>query len=125
MGGLWDSSIFPARAPDGYDLIRVLVGGARAPDLAGLPDDALIKLVLDELEILMALKLRPEFIRIFGWQEAIPQYNIGHDALIRKLLEGLGDSRIKVRCNWAGGVSLNDCVTNAGSLAEEMASSNG
>jgi oxygen-dependent protoporphyrinogen oxidase len=125
MGSLWDSSIFPARAPEGYNLIRVLVGGARAPDLAGLPDDALLKLVLDELKALMGLKVRPEFVRIFRWKEAIPQYNIGHSALIRKILEGLGNTRIKVRCNWAGGVSLNDCVTNADSLAREMASSNG
>lgn len=121
MGCLWDSSIFPGRAPDGYGLVRVLVGGARAPDLAGLPDDALIKMVLDELKILISLRIRPDFIRIFRWKKAIPQYNIGHSVLIYKILEGLKDRRIKVRCNWAGGVSLNDCVTNAKSLAMEMA----
>ena len=34
LGALWDSSVFPNRAPEGKALLRVMVGGVRAPALA-------------------------------------------------------------------------------------------
>ncbi|MGC9022991.1 MAG: protoporphyrinogen oxidase, partial [Dissulfurimicrobium sp.] len=121
LGVLWDSSIFSGRAPSGYCLIRVLIGGARAPELARMPQENIVQTALKELKDLLGLKAGPEFVRVFKWDEAIPQYNVGHADVVRRVVEGFDSDRIKIRCNWVGGVSLNDCVANSETLAREMA----
>ena len=58
LGTLWDSSIFPNRAPQGYVLLRSMVGGARAERLAMLDDEKLINTVRDELAARVAQRER-------------------------------------------------------------------
>ena len=123
LGSLWDSSIFPNRAPEGYQLTRTLVGGARAPDLAMLPDSPLLDLVVKEFTELVGLKSGPEFVKIFRWNEAIPQYERGHHALASEIDFALSSyPGLYIRCNWLGGVSLNDSIANSQRLAEQLAS---
>lgn len=122
LGSLWDSSIFPGRAPEGYQLIRTLIGGARAPDLARLPDASLLDLVVKEFAELVGLKGAPEFVKIFRWEDAIPQYEKGHQALASEIDFALRSyTGLHVRCNWLGGISLNDCIANSERLAKQLA----
>ncbi len=121
LGCLWDSSIFKGRAPEGYDLLRVLVGGARSPQLVTLSDEELLHVVLKDLGDLMDLKTSPDFVSIFRWDKAIPQYQVGYSDLMNKFFSSLAKhKRLYVRCNWVGGVSLNDCVANSRSMAEDI-----
>ena len=39
LGVLWESSIFPNRAPAGCVLLRAMLGGARRPEVSALDDD--------------------------------------------------------------------------------------
>ncbi len=122
LGCLWDSSIFSGRAPEGRALLRVLVGGARTPQIASLSDEELLHVVLKDLRDLMGLKGEPEFVSIYRWEEAIPQYNVGHLRLIDSLMDKTRSfERLYFRCNWLGGVSLNDCVANSEKLAQRIA----
>ncbi len=122
LGSLWDSSIFQYRAPHGHVLVRTLVGGARAPMLALLPDSQLIHLVHEELRDLMGFNPMPDFVNISRWQESIPQYRVGHGDLENRLFRVLkGQGHLYVRANWVGGVSLNDCIMNSLHLADEVA----
>ena len=41
LGVLFNSTLFPGRAPAGQVLLTVFVGGARQPELAELADEAL------------------------------------------------------------------------------------
>lgn len=122
LGVLWDSSIFLNRAPDGYALLRCLIGGARAREQACLDDSALLDTVKKELKELMGIDTAPEFVRIFRWQEAIPQYNTGYGALLSCLQqEAKNLPNIYMRCNWIGGVSFNDCIANSWAMAQKLA----
>ncbi len=122
LGCLWDSSVFSHRAPEGRHLLRCLMGGARMPEMARLPDRQLVDTALEELRGLVGLTGEPEYLHVFRWQEAIPQYNVGHWRLMEQVKRSLsGRARLYVRCNWIGGVALNDCVANSKALAEEMA----
>jgi oxygen-dependent protoporphyrinogen oxidase len=122
LGALWDSSIFPGRAPEGYQLIRILVGGARTPDLARLPDASLLDLALKEFSELVGLKGEPEFVKIFRWEKAIPQYEKGHQTLASEIDSTLRSyPGLYIRCNWLGGISLNDCIANSERLARQLA----
>lgn len=121
LGALWDSSIFAGRAPEGWHLIRVLVGGARNPEIAQLPDGKLIDIVIEEISDLIHLNGKPEVLKIFRWDKAIPQYNVGHSVMEENLKTELANNRgLYMRCNWIGGVSLNDCIASSNALAEEI-----
>lgn len=121
LGSLWDSSIFPQRAPDGYVLLRTMIGGARAPDLALLPDDKLIDLVRHDLKDIMGIDAEPDFIRVYRHKQAIPQYVLGHGQRLETIQQLLQKHpELILTGNAYKGVALNDCIGNAYHLANTL-----
>jgi protoporphyrinogen/coproporphyrinogen III oxidase len=121
LGTLFDSSIFENRAPDGHVLLRSMVGGARAQDLALLDDERLISMVRGELADIMGLRAEPDFIRIFRWEKAIPQYLLGHYRKLELLDEAsTKHANFYLTGNAYRGVAVNDCIANSNNLAAEI-----
>lgn len=121
LGTLFDSSIFPNRAPEGYVLLRTMIGGRRAPELAMLPDEKLIDTAISELRDILHIKGAPEFIKIFRWEKAIPQYELGHEEKLRKIEQRISKfSGLYLTGNAYRGVSVNDCIENSMKLAERI-----
>lgn len=121
LGTLYDSSIFPNRAPEGYVLLRSMVGGARYSDLARENDTKLVELVKGELAAIMDIRSDPDFARVYRHEMAIPQYNVGHlerlrniDAILRK------HKNLYLTGNAYRGIGVNDCIENSFSLAEKI-----
>jgi protoporphyrinogen/coproporphyrinogen III oxidase len=121
LGTLFDSSIFPGRAPEGYILLRTMVGGARAEELALLDDEKLISLVRDELADIIGLNEEPDFLRIYRYEKAIPQYELGHYRKLEALDEASAAHKgFYLTGNAYRGVAVNDCIANSVKLAEEI-----
>nr|WP_320049701.1 protoporphyrinogen oxidase [uncultured Desulfuromonas sp.] len=123
LGTLWDSSIFPHRAPKDKVLLRSMMGGATRPQAIGLTDDQVLALVQADLERIMGIKATPEMVRIFRHEQAIPQYVSGHAALvtqIRRELESV--PHFYLTGNAYEGIGLNDCVANANKTATAVLS---
>jgi len=121
LGTLFDSSIFPNRAPEGYVLLRSMIGGRRAPELALLPDEKLIDLALSELREIIKIKGEPNFIKIFRWERAIPQYEVGHEEKLKRIDEILKKYQgLYLTGNAYRGVSVNDCIENSLKLSEKI-----
>jgi oxygen-dependent protoporphyrinogen oxidase len=121
LGTLWDSSIFPNRAPEGFVLLRSMVGGARASALAMENDEHLVESVKKEIAEIMNIKTDPEFIRVYRHEMAIPQYIVGHmerlkdiDALLLK------HKGLYLTGNAYRGIGVNDCVENSFTLATRI-----
>jgi len=121
LGTVVDSNVFPNRAPSGKVLLRTMVGGARDPQLAELPDDQLLGRVLANLRDILGIACDPEFISIYRHQKAIPQYLVGHAERLRIIDEELHDfPGLILSGNAFRGVSLNDCVLNAEKTARVL-----
>lgn len=121
LGTIIDSNVFPGRAPEDSVLLRSMVGGARSPELALLPDEQLISRVRSDLQDILGLRAEPDFIRIFRWKRAIPQYLVGHAARLDAIEKELRHHpRLVLTGNAFRGVSLNDCVVNALKTAENL-----
>ena len=119
LGTIVDSNVFPGRAPEGSILLRSMVGGARTPELALLPDEQLISKVRSDLQDILGLKAEPDFIRIFRHTRAIPQYLVGHAARLKSIDDKLQKHPgLVLTGNAFKGVSLNDCVVNAWKTAQ-------
>jgi oxygen-dependent protoporphyrinogen oxidase len=111
LGALWDSSVFPGRAPRGKSLIRAMVGGARQPDLAQLPEQDLGALVKEELRVCMGIHVEPELTRVFFYPRGIAQYHVGHGRMLERLAARLAAwPGLYLNSNAYRGVSLNDCA---------------
>jgi oxygen-dependent protoporphyrinogen oxidase len=121
LGTLWDSSIFPGRAPDGHVLLRSMVGGARASELAMQDDSRLIDIVAEELGHIMDIKAQPDFIKIYRHERAIPQYNTGHERKLKIVDEMLLKYKnLYLTGNAYRGIGVNDCIENSYKLAETI-----
>lgn len=120
LGTLWDSSIFPHRAPEGKVLLRSMMGGATNPKAANLTDDQVQVLVQADLSRIMGIKVDPEFMRIFRHQHAIPQYVGGHANLVTQIRHELSATPgLFLTGNAYDGIGLNDCVNNAQKTARQ------
>jgi oxygen-dependent protoporphyrinogen oxidase len=86
----WTSSKWEERAPAGSVLLRLY---ARRITSA----EALEALAQDELRLTMGITARPILARVFFWQEAMPQYTLGHSRRLAVIDE---------RCAHLGGLYL-------------------
>jgi oxygen-dependent protoporphyrinogen oxidase len=121
LGALWDSSVYPHRAPAGRVLVRAMIGGAHDPDVLSLSDEQIILTVEHELRLAMHLKLEPLWARVIRHPLGIPQYTRGHLDRLAEI-----DRRLAA---WPGlflagnayrGPSINSCVADADRLADRL-----
>jgi oxygen-dependent protoporphyrinogen oxidase len=121
LGVLWDSSIYPGRAPQGKVLLRAMIGGARDPDVVGWDDDALLAAVREDLRRTMGVSAAPELVRIFRHRLGIPQYGVGHvDRLSRIDARLDGHRGLLLAGNSYRGVAMNSCILEASQLASRL-----
>ena len=122
LGVLFQSSLFPDRAPAGAVLLTSFVGGCRQPELARLDDAALTELVRGELRELLGSEGVPDFVHITKWDRAIPQYNIGYSALRGLLDEAEGAFAGLSFCgNYCAGVALPKTILHAIDVGRKIA----
>ncbi len=122
LGALWDSSVFPNRAPEGKALVRAMVGGVRGPDLAALPPDEMFRLVRSELSATMGVTAKPVLSRSFFHERGIPQYLVGHGKALERISERLAaHPGIHLNSNAYRGIALNDCVLQSRLIAGRIA----
>jgi oxygen-dependent protoporphyrinogen oxidase len=121
LGCTWDSSMFESRAPEGYVLMRVFVGGVKSPEIAGLKDEKLIDVVKRDLKDILNVDADPTFIRIYRYEKAIPQYNAGHANRVA-IIEGKlrGHRGLFLTGNAYQGVGINDSVHAAVLTAQRV-----
>lgn len=121
LGTLWDSSIFPNRAPEGHVLLRSMMGGATNPESMNLSEEEVIDRVRTDLRQIMGIDAEPDFIRVFRHQQAIPQYTVGHGRKLTALYEALGNHPgFYLTGNAYKGIGLNDCVNAANLIARQV-----
>jgi len=117
LGSVWNSSLFPGRAPDGYSLITSFVGGATNPAAVQL-GDALVNPVHAELTPVLRISTPPVFSRVTSYERAIPQYNLGHLARVKALEKGSAQiPGLFLTGNYLHGPSVGACVEQAQTVA--------
>ena len=121
LGTVWNSTLFPGRAPERHALLTSFVGGATDPTAASLPVEALTSLVHREISPILAIAAEPVFSNVTVWPRAIPQYNLGHGnrlAAVAKLL--LKHPGIWLVGNYLKGPAIGSCVEQALAIADEV-----
>ncbi|MGQ0613867.1 MAG: protoporphyrinogen oxidase [Planctomycetaceae bacterium] len=112
LGTLYDSSIFPGRAPAGLRLFRALVGGRRDPDAVGASDTELLEIVARDLRKAWGSFPEPLGVRVVRHPVGIPQYEVGHADLLARI-DRARPPWLRLAGSSYRGVALNACIKEA------------
>lgn len=111
----WTSTKFPHRAPEGHALIRVFVG--RAGQDLPWTESELLDLAKEELNLTLGITAHPLLHRVFLWDKAMPQYNLGHPELLARIDAALEKHPgLALAGNGYRGIGIPDCI-HSGELA--------
>ena len=112
---------FADRAPQGKALLRVFIGGAFGQHFFELPDRELEQVVLEDLGALLGLRGKPLFSVLRRYRRALPQYRVGHKALLGRIAnaEGVLPGLVLTGSSYRG-TGMPDCVNDARLRAAEL-----
>jgi oxygen-dependent protoporphyrinogen oxidase len=123
LGALYTSTMYPDQAPAGTAYLRVFLGGATDPAALALDAASARAIVRADLATTLRITGEPVAYHEVLWPHAIPQYALGHRALLANI-----DERSTAHGNFAmvgnayRGVGVGDTVRTAFAAAERLGS---
>ncbi len=118
LGALFSIHMFPKRAPQGLNLIEILVGGTRNPDYLHLDDEEMVNRAIEDVGRLIHLPSKPIFSKVLRPSSGIPQLELGHLKLIeyKEQLEKNYNGLHICGFGWEG-IGINDMIKHAKKVA--------
>ena len=117
----WNSSMLPARAPEGKVTITSFAGRALNSSGAGFDEEKVAQSVENENARALGIKGPPLDRVVWTDSRALPQYNVGH---ARRVAEIQGVLRtvpnLQIVGNFLKGRSIGDCVDLAFAAAQDL-----
>ena len=118
LGALFESNLFPERAPEGFTLVRAFLGGVDRPELVTEPDAKLAALACEALDRAIGLKSGPSRTWVMRQPNAIPQYTLGHRERVAAVMKRIGAfPGLYVAGNAYRGVSVGSILEDADRVA--------
>jgi protoporphyrinogen/coproporphyrinogen III oxidase len=113
LAASWLSSKWPHRAPDDRVLLRTYVGGARDPLALERSDRELVRQSLAALTPLLLIRSEPLWSRVYRWECANAQHEVGHLARIAAIERSLArHPGLYLTGSGFRGVGIPDCVSD-------------
>ena len=121
LGILFPSSLFNGRAPQNGALMSLFLGGMKKPELINLSDEKIIEMALEEIRATLHSAQKPDLIRVFRYQNAIPQYDISTEKRIAVVAELHAQCpHLHLSGNMLDGIGMADRVAQARKLANRL-----
>jgi len=118
LGTIWNSSLFPGRAPAGHVSMTSFVGGATDPEIATWPDDKVAATVHAEMARVSQIRGTPVLQRLRRYDRALPQYNLGHSGRIAAIEQACrAIPGLFIAGNYLDGPSFGACIERAFAVA--------
>jgi len=122
LAASWLSSKWPGRAPDGRVLLRAFVGGARDPRALERSDAELVAQSLRALRPLLGIRGEPQFSRVYRWERANAQHEVGHLARMESIDRALSQHPgLFLTGSGYRGVGIPDCISDARATGKAVA----
>lgn len=120
----WTHRKWPQFIPEGKVMLRCYVGKPGDEEVVNLSDGQIVNIALNDLNKIMAITKRPEFSIVSRWENAMPQYSVGHkdriDTIqqkIRQELPGMALAGSSYK-----GIGIPDCIDQGKAAVEEVLS---
>jgi oxygen-dependent protoporphyrinogen oxidase len=122
LGIVFESTVWPDRAPEGHALLRCIYGGARDPSAAALADDELIAQAASDLERVLGATIDPLHASVVRWSHGLAQYPVGHRDLVRAAVAAGRTHRIALAGADYRGAGINDLCADRDVIVSELRS---
>ena len=123
LAGSFASHKFAGRAPEDHVLIRVFIGGALQSELLEQSDEELVTIARNELRDLIRLEGSPVLSQVIRWDNAMPQYHLGHSERIERIETAVLEvPNLSVVSNSLHGVGIAPVIKLAGKGAQKIVS---
>lgn len=120
IAATFSSIKFAGRAPEGWVLIRVFIGGAMQAHLCELDEEPLLRAVRKDLRELLGIEATPRLTMIARHPASMPQYPVGHLQHVARIrAQAARYPGLAFIGNAYGGIGMPDCV-HAGETAAEQ-----
>lgn len=117
----WTSSKWPHLGRPRELLVRASVGRWRDGAALMLGDDALVKAVHRELQVVMGLATPPTASRVTRWDRAFPQFGVDHGDLVARITRAVGATGpVELAGAAYGGVGIPSCVQSGFGAADRL-----
>lgn len=124
LGVVFESTVWPDRAPDGQVLLRCIFGGGRDPEAAALSDAELVELACRDVGVLLdtspGASIEPTHASVIKWQHGIAQYDVGHRDHVRAAVAAARSHRIALAGADYRGAGINDLCADADVVVAEL-----
>jgi len=121
LGSVWNSSLFPSRAPKGHVLLTNFIGGATDPSASTLGEQELAELVHREIAAVLHIAGNPTVVRVTRYTRAIPQYNLGHLERLKAIQDAItAIPGLQIIGNYWKGPAIGACVEHSLAIAKEI-----
>jgi len=121
LGTVWNSSLFPERAPENMACFTSFAGGATDPALCGKTEDEIAEIICGEVRRVLGITGPPMTRLVHRYTRALPQYNLGHSETVSTL--GTAASTVPglfLAGNYLTGPSIGSCVEQANQTADAV-----
>jgi oxygen-dependent protoporphyrinogen oxidase len=121
LGTVWNSSLFPERAPENMACFTSFAGGATDPALCGMSEDEIAEIICGEVKRVLGVTGPPMTRLVHRYTRALPQYNLGHSETVSAL--GAAASTVPglfLAGNYLTGPSIGSCVEQANQTADAV-----
>ena len=111
LGILFNSRIFPHLSPKKYDLITVMVGGAKQKNILKKPKKEIEKRVISDIKKIIHFEGKIELLNHFSWKKGIPQYDMNF-LNFSKSIKNFKQKNpgLFIIGNFLEGVSVSNCI---------------
>jgi protoporphyrinogen/coproporphyrinogen III oxidase len=121
LGIVWNTSLFPGRAPEGQMVLTSFIGGATDPEIAAKSKTEIAAIVERDREQILGITGRPIASAIWVHQKALPQYNLGHGHVVETIRDAERSvAGLYFAGNYLEGPSVGKCVERAFQVAENV-----
>jgi oxygen-dependent protoporphyrinogen oxidase len=122
LAASWLSSKWPHRAPADHVLLRAFVGGTRDPEALDRSESALVAQALAALNPLLEIRARPLFARVYRFERANAQHEVGHLARVAAIDRALTHHPgLFLTGSGFRGVGIPDCIADGRATARKAA----
>jgi oxygen-dependent protoporphyrinogen oxidase len=112
---------FAGRTPADKGVLRCFLGGAGKESLLDTEDGPIIEIVLRELEEILGLRAKPNFVRVVRSRKAMAQYSVGHLERMQFVRDGIAAiPDLELAGNAYQGIGVPDCIRTGQHAAETV-----
>jgi oxygen-dependent protoporphyrinogen oxidase len=121
LGTVWNSSLFPERAPEGSVAMTSFIGGATDPEIADTSEQQIATTVQGDNAKILEISGPPVTMFVWKHARALPQYNLGHGHIVLAIRESeRAIPGLFFAGNYLQGPALGKCVEQAYQTAETV-----